>query len=99
MIYRFTVALLQPFPLLYLLTLAALARLWLKRRGKRRRLLLAIVPLGMLGLVSLPVVGHLAVGSLEWRYPPHDEVPGDAGRWWCSAAMFGRRATRCRTPS
>jgi len=79
MIYRFTVALLQPFPLLYLLTLAALARLWLKRRGKRRRLLLAIVPLGMLGLVSLPVVGHLAVGSLEWRYPPHDEVLGDAG--------------------
>jgi uncharacterized SAM-binding protein YcdF (DUF218 family) len=79
MIYQFTVALLQPYPLLYLLTLVALVRLWRSHRGKPTRLLLAVVPFGILGFVSLPVVGHLALGSLEWRCPPHDEVPGDAG--------------------
>lgn len=79
MIYRFIVALLQPFPLLYLITLVALVRLWRRRAGNRRPLLWAIVPFGILGLVSLPVVGHLALGSLEWRYAPQDETPDDAG--------------------
>ena len=79
MLYRFLVALLQPYPLLYLLTLVALVRLWRNYRVLRRRLLVPIVLLAMLGFVSLPVVGHLALGSLEWRYPPHDEVPEDAG--------------------
>jgi len=77
--YRFIVALLQPYPLLYLLTLVALVRVWRSYLGNRRRLLLAIVPFGLLGFVSLPVVGYLALGSLEWPYPPRDEVPDDAG--------------------
>ena len=38
-----------------------------------------IVPFGILGFVSLPVVGHLALGSLEWCYPPQDNVADDAG--------------------
>ena len=78
MIYRFIVTLLQPFPLLYLLILWALVRLWRNSLGNRRWLLVVIVPFGVLGFVSLPVVGHLALGSLEWRYPPQNEVPEDA---------------------
>ncbi|MGO9113057.1 MAG: YdcF family protein [Thermoguttaceae bacterium] len=79
MIYRFIVALVQPFPLFYLLTLVALVRLWRNSLGNRRWLLLVIVPFGILGFVSLPLVGHLALGSLEWPYPPQDKVPDDAG--------------------
>ncbi len=79
MIYRFTVALLQPYPLLYLLTLVGLVRVWRNSVGNRRWLLLVTVPFAILGLVSLPVVGHFALGSLEWRYPPQDEVPADTG--------------------
>ncbi|MGO9113456.1 MAG: hypothetical protein ACLP9L_29850 [Thermoguttaceae bacterium] len=79
MIYRFIVALLQPFPLLFFLTLVALVRLWRNSLGSRRWLLLVIVPFGILGSVLLPVVGHLALGSLEWPYPPQDEVPDEAG--------------------
>jgi uncharacterized SAM-binding protein YcdF (DUF218 family) len=79
MIYRFVVALLQPYPLLYLLTLVTLVRLWRKYRAIRRYLLVPIVPLAIFGLLSLPVVGYLALGSLEWRYPRQDEAPGDAG--------------------
>jgi uncharacterized SAM-binding protein YcdF (DUF218 family) len=79
MIYRFTVALLQPYPLLYLLTLVGLVRVWRNSVGNRRWLLLVTVPFGLLGFVSLPVVGHLALGSLEWRYPAQDKVPDDAG--------------------
>ncbi len=79
MIDRFTIALLQPFPLLYLLTLVTLVRLWRKYRTIRRQLLLPIIPFVILGFVSLPVVGHFALGSLERRYPPQNEVPDDAG--------------------
>jgi len=77
--YRFIVALLQPYPLLYLLSLVALIRVWRSYLWNRRRLLLAIVPFGILGFVSLPAVGYLAMGSLEWHYPPRDEVPDEVG--------------------
>jgi len=78
-VYQFVVAVLQPFSLFYLITLVALVRLWRNSLGNRRWLLLVIVPFGIMGFLSLPVVGYLAAGSLEWRYPPHDEVPDDAG--------------------
>jgi uncharacterized SAM-binding protein YcdF (DUF218 family) len=79
MIYRFIVTLLQPYPLLYLLTLVALLRLWRKRPAERRLVLFVLVPLLLLGIVSLPAVGHFAVGTLEWRYPPQSAAAGDAG--------------------
>ncbi len=79
MIYRIIVTILQPFPLFYLLTLAGLVRLWRKRRSERRLVLFALVPFLLLGIISLPAVGHFAVGTLEWRYPPQSDSPGDAG--------------------
>ncbi len=79
MIYRFIITLLQPFPLLYLLTLAALVRLFRKRPAERRLVLCALVPFLLLGVISLPAIGHLALGTLEWRYGPQNDSPGDAG--------------------
>jgi uncharacterized SAM-binding protein YcdF (DUF218 family) len=79
MIYRFIVTLLQPFPLCYLLMLAGLLRLRRKCRTERRLVLVVLVPFLLFGVLSLPAVGHLAVGSLEWRYPPQSNEPGDAG--------------------
>ncbi|MHB1033369.1 MAG: YdcF family protein [Pirellulales bacterium] len=73
--YRFVADLVQPYPLLYLFALLALANLWRKRCESRRRLLLLTVPFAFLATLSLPAVAHLALGSLEWRYPPSLERP------------------------
>jgi uncharacterized SAM-binding protein YcdF (DUF218 family) len=40
---------------------------------------LAIVPFVALTVVSLPVVAYVALGSLEWRYPPLRTRPTHAG--------------------
>jgi len=56
--------------ILYLLTALALVNLWRKRAESRRRLLLVSVPFVGLTLVCTPAVSHLAVGTLEWWYPP-----------------------------
>jgi uncharacterized SAM-binding protein YcdF (DUF218 family) len=75
--YRFLVALLQPHLLLWLLTGLALAGLWRRREPRRRPLGLALA-LGALAAVSTPAVSHLALGSLEWQYPPPGRRPSDA---------------------
>jgi uncharacterized SAM-binding protein YcdF (DUF218 family) len=79
MIYHFIVAVLQPFPLCYLLALVVVLRVSRTHRAARKPLRWAIVPLLLLGLISLPIVGHLALGSLEWQYPAEKELSGDAG--------------------
>ena len=76
--YRFLVDLLQPFLLLYLLTALALDNLWRKRRDKPGRLLLVTVPLAALAVACTPAVAYLALGSLEWHYPPQYDRPHDA---------------------
>lgn len=73
--YQFLSALVQPFPLLYLLGAIGLVVLWRNRVETRRRLLWVTVPFVILGIASMPIVGYLAIGSLEWRYPPQDDVP------------------------
>jgi uncharacterized SAM-binding protein YcdF (DUF218 family) len=75
--YRFVVGLAQPGFLLGLFILLVAANLWRKRRETRRRLLLLTVPLALLALWCTPVVGQLALGSLEWSYPPLAERPAD----------------------
>lgn len=76
--YRFAVNLLQPYLLLYLATALALVALW--RRGHASRGRLAALTAGFLALalLSTPAVSHLALGSLEWRYPPAGGRPADA---------------------
>jgi len=77
--YRLVVDLFEPFTLLFLLTALAVANLWRKRLETRRRLLLVVVPLLALAMLCTPALAYLALGSLEWRYPPrHNERPHEA---------------------
>lgn len=76
-LYRFLAAILQPYPLLFVGIAVALVLVW-RRRGENRRLLLLTVLIVILTAVNMPVVANLALGSLEWRYPPQDERPDDA---------------------
>jgi uncharacterized SAM-binding protein YcdF (DUF218 family) len=68
----------QPYPFLFVATGLAVLNLWRRRRESRTRLMLVSVPLAMLWGLSLPAAGYLAIGSLEWRYPPLREVPAGA---------------------
>jgi uncharacterized SAM-binding protein YcdF (DUF218 family) len=77
--YRVVVLLVEPSFLLYLLTVFGLAVLWWKSPGTRRRLLWVIVPFGLLSLLSTPVIGHLALASLESCHPPLEQPPRGAG--------------------
>ncbi len=77
--YHLLTLVVQPLFLLFLVTGLALANLWRKRRETRRRLAWVTVPFLLLGLLSTPPVSHVAVGTLEWSYPPEEVVPEDAG--------------------
>jgi len=70
---------LTPMALLHLAVLLAIVRLWRKQKECRRRLRWVAVPFLLLTLLNSPPAAYLALGSLEWPYPPSDEVPRDAG--------------------
>ena len=76
--YQFVNALLEPYTLLLLALFGVL--LLLKRNDqpgcRLQRISLALT--GLLILLSMPAVKHLAVGSLEWPYPPGVETPTGA---------------------
>jgi hypothetical protein len=55
--YQFSVALLQPFPLLYIVAAVGLVLLWWDRVAARRRLVLVTVPFVLLGVACTPAVG------------------------------------------
>ncbi len=76
--YEFLVALLRPFPLLFLILAGVIVNLWRRRRETRGRLVLLTLPYVGLALVSTPAVAHLALGTLEWQYPPLGGRPPDA---------------------
>src|SRR4051794_23465310 len=69
-------SLLQPDFLLYVLLVLALVALWRTRPAiPRRRLLWLTVPFVLLSILSVPAVGYLAFGTLEWPYPPSRQRP------------------------
>jgi uncharacterized SAM-binding protein YcdF (DUF218 family) len=74
-VYFFLTGLLQPYRLCVLLTAAGLAYAWYTAPGARRRLLWFALPFAGLTLLSLPVLSYLAMGSLEWQYPPLRQPP------------------------
>jgi uncharacterized SAM-binding protein YcdF (DUF218 family) len=76
--YYLATELLQPFVLLYLLMVLLLLGLWRKWREHRRLLLGLTLAFLLLTLCSLPAVNYLALGSLEWSYPPLQQAPEDA---------------------
>jgi uncharacterized SAM-binding protein YcdF (DUF218 family) len=75
--YYLVAALLRPLVVANLAVAIALAALWRKREGKRRLVLLTGAFL-LLALLSLPVTSFLALGSLEWSYPPLHGRPENA---------------------
>jgi uncharacterized SAM-binding protein YcdF (DUF218 family) len=76
-VYRSLVDLLQPYPLLFLVAGLALVALWRKCREARGRLAVLTLAFAGLALLSTPAVSHLALGSLEWQYPPREQRPAD----------------------
>lgn len=68
----------RPYTLLLLFTALALVGLWRRDHKARRRLLWLIIPLVTLTALSTPAVAFLAMGTLEWAYPPTTVVPGAA---------------------
>lgn len=76
--YHIVAGLIQPYPLFFLLTGLAIGSLWRRRQETRRRLLLLTLAFTACTIASLPAVGYLTIGSLEWRYPPLTTRPPDA---------------------
>lgn len=76
--YYLVAELLQPFVLLYLLAGLVLFKLWRQQREQRRLLRILIATFCILFFCSTPLASYLALGSLEWFYPPQTHRPEDA---------------------
>jgi uncharacterized SAM-binding protein YcdF (DUF218 family) len=60
----------RPAVLLPLIVGLGLLNLWRRRREKVSRLLLITIPLAVLAVISIPAVAYVALGTLEWQFPP-----------------------------
>lgn len=76
--YQFVVELLEPHVILSLLVCLALFRLWRRRRHPARRVLPLFLCLLALAAVSMPILVHLAIWSLESQYPSAEDRAADA---------------------
>jgi len=65
----------SPFLILVLWAVVASICLWWNGAGSRRYLLWLVLPVALLAMLSTPLAAHLALGSLEWRYPPQEQRP------------------------
>ena len=74
-LYQLVGALLRPYTFLLLILGLALVNGWRKCRDSRRTVLLMILPFLALTVISLPAVSYVALGTLEWRYPPRESRP------------------------
>ena len=68
----------KPYTVLILWIGMAIGHLWKRKRESRGKLLLVAGPFGVLAALSMPVVAYLALGTLEWGYPPRDVRPARA---------------------
>jgi uncharacterized SAM-binding protein YcdF (DUF218 family) len=74
--YYVVVELLRPHVMAYVAVAVALVALW-RSRASRRRLVALTAAVVLIALLSLPVTSYLALGSLEWSYPPLATRPRD----------------------
>ncbi len=74
--YHAAAVLLRPLVLALLAVAVALAVLW-RRKESRRRLAALTAAFVVLTLLCLPVTAYLALGTLEWAYPPLSDRPSD----------------------
>jgi uncharacterized SAM-binding protein YcdF (DUF218 family) len=77
--YNLIVHLLQPYTFAFLITGLAIVSLWRTHHASRGRLILLTIGFALMSVLNLPVVSYLALGSLEWQFPPLNELPDDAG--------------------
>ena len=68
--YKMLIYLLQPYTIAYVITGVAIASLWRSGEATRRGLIVVTVGFGLMLFLDLPAVSFLALGSLEWLYPP-----------------------------
>lgn len=73
--HQFLAQLFEPYTVLCLLVAVGLVRLWRRAGGGRGRLLLPTAAFAVLMVLSLPEVGYLALGSLEWQHAPLGRRP------------------------
>lgn len=76
--YRFLVALIDPLLLCLLALGMTLVCLWRCPQVPRGRLRAAMAAFLALVLICMPPVVFLALGTLEWAYPPRYDIPRDA---------------------
>jgi uncharacterized SAM-binding protein YcdF (DUF218 family) len=74
-LYEVIVGLLEPFTFLALCLALALAWAWRSTVPRGRALKAACFLMSAVIVLSMPAVGYLALGSLEWPYPPSADVP------------------------
>ena len=94
--YYLVAAMVRPFVMAHVAIAVALVALW-RWRASRRRLAALTAAFLLLSLLSLPITSYLALGSLEWAYPPLASRPADAtaivvlsGSMWPAAADESR---------
>jgi uncharacterized SAM-binding protein YcdF (DUF218 family) len=75
--YRFLVNWTDPYAALHLVLAVVLGYLWVRRKLPRRVLLLVVVPWMLMAALSMPLVGYVILGTLEWRYPPRTDWPDE----------------------
>jgi len=73
--YELIVHLLEPYTLVLLCLLAALAGIWRRQRPRTISQIAATVLTGLLIALSVPTTGYLAMETLESAYPPTNDVP------------------------
>ena len=66
----------QPVAWLFVLTALGLAWAW-RKSNSRRRLIPAISFFALLWIFCMPLTSNLALGTLEWGYPPGQQYPRD----------------------
>ena len=77
-LYHFLLMVVQPHRLLLLIALAAVGGMWWRRRERRARFWVATVALGLLGVISTPIVVALGLASLESPYHQLPTLPPEA---------------------
>jgi uncharacterized SAM-binding protein YcdF (DUF218 family) len=70
MLYQLLSEIVEPFTLTWLLTAIGVVLLWRKPRERLRRVAAVTAVFAAFSIVCTPWFAFLAIGSLEWQYPP-----------------------------
>lgn len=73
--YQLVTGLLQPYTFLLLSLLAVLFVAWRRQRQQRWLLSISLGLAVLLCILSMPAISYLAIGCLEWPYPPSNLAP------------------------